>query len=748
MRPTAASLPYPLLVSGLALFLLAASGCRPDAATSTPEPAPGAKHPANAKAEVVNEASVLEHELRIFDAMGRERSLTSVLDELADRDVVLLGETHLDDVTHRFEHAVLEGLAQRREGKVVLSMEMFERDVQPMLDRYLAGELDETAFLAEARPWGNYRPDYRPLVETARTRRLPVVGANTPRPVLRKAAQGAAGYAEARAEHPEWLPEQMFPASDEYWARVDRAIRGHGPPGGGDRTYAVQNLWDNTMADSIVGALKAHPEHGVLHVVGAFHVEQHGGTVAQLRRRAPKLDLATLTVVPTTDLARAKPAPRRADFVVYAQAYANGPSGDELEVALPAMLRYRLQVPVGSAPKGGWPLFVWLIDDEQRADDAVLRWRMALGREAAVIVVEPPHRMLARGGWLVERWGWPVSLSEDLSAASVGLQRIFEYVRRGLPVRSAPVLVAGEGAGGTLALWSAQYGDGWDGVNVLAIAPDLPRALGSASIPDERSAVGELEVLGMLDEGTLAGLRGAGLEPRMGDAPAPGQARDATIRDALGLAPATASVKDMVRPDPAAPRADTGKPIDVRVEEPSPLSESWGALYTTLLLSRGHDARLVLGRATGTSGAHTIAFDGGTADQTALLLGVLGEGKGLPRPPDAFGGAVVVLVPRAAGKPALARWADALAKQEAAQGFFKSPYRAVREGDDAALRTMLDDLRTQGRTEVLVVPAELCATEGRMQGYVAAVEPHAVGLSLHWLPGLGYHLVQALAPEG
>lgn len=710
---------------------------------------PAANPPAQAETEPtpLTKAGVLEHELRIFDAKGRERSLASMLDELAERDVVLLGETHLDDVTHRFEHAVLEGLAQRRAGKLVLSMEMFERDVQPLLDRYLAGKVDEAAFLAEARPWGNYRPDYRPLVETARIRKLPVVAANTPRPVLRKAAQGATGYAEARAEHPEWLPEQIFPASDDYWARVDRTIRGHGPPGGGDRTYAVQNLWDNTMADSIAGAVKAHPEHGVLHVVGAFHVEEHDGTVAQLRRRTPKLELATLTVVPTTDLARAEPAPSRADFVVYAQAYANGPSGDVLEVALPAMLKYRLHVPEGPAPEGGWPLLVWLVDDEQRADDAVLRWRMGLGREAAVIVVEPPHRMLARGGWLVERWAWPASLSEDLSAASVGLQRIVEYVRRGLPVRSAPVLVAGEGTGGTLVLWSAQYGDAWDGVSLLAIAPDLPRALGSAAIPDVRSAVDGVEVLGTLDEGTLAGLRGAGLEPRMGDVPPPGQARDAAIRRALGLAPVTAAVKDVLRPDPAAPMAEAGKPIDVRVKEPSPLSESWGALYAMLLRSRGHEAQLVLGGAAGAPDARTVVFDGGATDQT-LLLGVFGEGKGLPRPPDAFGGAVIVLVPRAAGKLALARWADALAKQEAAQGFLKSPYRAVREGDQGAIRTVLDELRTHGRTEVLVVPAELCATIDRMQGYVDALEPHAVGLELHWLPGLGYHLVQALVPEG
>lgn len=726
--------------------LLGLAGCRPAAAPTTP-PAAGAACPStNEPAAAEPEAEALAHRIRIFDAQGRERTLASMLDELAKRRVVLLGETHLDDVTHQVELAVLEGLARRRDDRVVLSMEMFERDAQPVLDRYLAGELDETALLEQGNPWGNYRTDYRPLVEAARARRLPVVAANLPRAVMRQAASGPEGYAEARAAHPQWLPERILPASDAYWARVDRTIRGHGPPRGGDRTYAVQNLWDNTMADAIVKAAQAHPEHVVLHVVGGFHVEAHDGTVAQVRQRAPKLDLATLTVVPTHDLARAEAAPERADFVVHAHAVARGPSGDRLEVMMPTALGYRLHLPEGPVPTEGWPLLLWLADDDARTDDAVLRWRMALGREAAVIVVEPPHRTAARGGWRVQRWAWPETLDEDLSAASGGVGRILEYARRRLPVRSDRVLLAGEGAGATVALWSAQYGDDWSGEHVLAIAPDLPRALRSAAIPDRPSAVGPVEVLGELDEGTQAGLRGAGLVPTVGDAPEPGPARDEAVRRALGLTTAAARPATTPRPDPAAPMAEPGRPLVVRVREPSPLSQSWGALYVAMLRGRGHDARLQLGP--GSDPAPTLELDGDPSGHAARLPELLADGKGLPRTPDPFGGAVVVLVPRAAGKAALPRWAERVAQREASQGFFKTPYRAVREGDAASLRAVLDELRAKGRTEVLVVPAELCATPGRMQGYIDFIEPLAEGLSLHWLPGLAAHVVEGLSlPE-
>src|SRR3974377_370665 len=62
----------------------------------------------------------------------------SMLADAAAADALFLGEQHDDPATHRLEAATLEGLARRR-GNLVLAMEMFERDVQPTLDDYLAG---------------------------------------------------------------------------------------------------------------------------------------------------------------------------------------------------------------------------------------------------------------------------------------------------------------------------------------------------------------------------------------------------------------------------------------------------------------------------------------------------------------------------------------------------------------------------------------------------------------------------------
>lgn len=67
-----------------------------------------------------------------------EATAVEMIDRLARADVVFVGEQHDDPETHRAEADLLDAIG-RRGRPVVLSLEMFERDVQPVVDDYLAG---------------------------------------------------------------------------------------------------------------------------------------------------------------------------------------------------------------------------------------------------------------------------------------------------------------------------------------------------------------------------------------------------------------------------------------------------------------------------------------------------------------------------------------------------------------------------------------------------------------------------------
>jgi uncharacterized iron-regulated protein len=231
-----------------------------------------------------------------------EVTLDALADALVDQDVVVLGEIHDNTATHIAHRQILAALHARCPDLIV-SMEMFERDVQPVLDRYLAGELAEVDFLAQARPWSSYETDYRPVVEFARGRRLPVLAANLPRELAAKVAKEGPG---AVAGHPHAAKATTAP-KDAYWEAFQDEMHEHGGVGDAsmERYYQAQCLKDDTMAESIVASLDA--EHArnrrpmVVHICGRFHSDHRLGTVARLQARLPALKIAVVSAEESAD---------------------------------------------------------------------------------------------------------------------------------------------------------------------------------------------------------------------------------------------------------------------------------------------------------------------------------------------------------------------------------------------------------------------------------------------------------------
>ncbi len=60
-------------------------------------------------------------------------SLTDVAQAMNNANIVFYGELHDDSVGHIAEFDLLKALSTQYSGKLALSMEMFETDVQPVL---------------------------------------------------------------------------------------------------------------------------------------------------------------------------------------------------------------------------------------------------------------------------------------------------------------------------------------------------------------------------------------------------------------------------------------------------------------------------------------------------------------------------------------------------------------------------------------------------------------------------------------
>jgi uncharacterized iron-regulated protein len=231
---------------------------------------------------------------------GKEMTLPQFADELAARDVVYFGELH-DNVAGHQVYAELAKLLADRRADLVISMEMFERDVQGVVNDYLRGRVDEAAFLKHSRPWKDYARDYKPLIELARERKLDVIASNLPRPVAGRVASKEGSMSP-------FLPRTTTAPPDHYWELFGETMKGHpGAEGAVERMYRAQCAKDDAMAEGIADylAMNPHRQPLVIHCNGYFHSDYGLGTATRLAARAPLAQASNISMVAVPDVAKA-----------------------------------------------------------------------------------------------------------------------------------------------------------------------------------------------------------------------------------------------------------------------------------------------------------------------------------------------------------------------------------------------------------------------------------------------------------
>jgi uncharacterized iron-regulated protein len=230
-------------------------------------------------------------------------------------DVIFVGEEHESRVSHDAELTLLRGLVER-DLNLFLALEMFERDVQEILDAYLQKEISEKEFLKESRPWPNYRKDYRPLVEFAKKRGVPVIAANVPRRAAAAVAMADKVSPDVMGEDKKYLPGTLHFQSKEYFERFASSVSEmpHFAPMKTIRVeglYKAQVLKDGVMAASVEPFL----DRRILFCCGHFHCDYHLGIPYQLQQDHPELKIAVIAMASSVENLSMKDRSKVADFI-------------------------------------------------------------------------------------------------------------------------------------------------------------------------------------------------------------------------------------------------------------------------------------------------------------------------------------------------------------------------------------------------------------------------------------------------
>jgi uncharacterized iron-regulated protein len=272
---------------------------------------------------------------------------------LDQQDVVLIGEQHDDPNSHRLEADIAHSLfaANMYKRSQAIAMEMFERDVQEVIEQHrpygkfreaLEHGSSEAEFLEASRAWPNYSTDYAPVLEPYWGYGLgdrlstPIIGSNAPTSIARRVAKEGldAVLNSLSPEQRGWVAETTTSPKDQYWQHFLEAMGGggsasdaaHGMGMTEDQIYGfyqAQCLKDDTMAESIARLRESDPQRQVVHLSGSFHIDYHLGIYPRLVQRRPQDKVVTVALRPVENFedatlqAALDAEPGVADYVVF-----------------------------------------------------------------------------------------------------------------------------------------------------------------------------------------------------------------------------------------------------------------------------------------------------------------------------------------------------------------------------------------------------------------------------------------------
>ena len=243
-------------------------------------------------------------------ASGKE-----VLARATTAEIVLLGEQHDDEDHHRWQAQVLAGLHALRPD-MVIGFEMFPRQVQPALERWVAGELTVPAFLAQTaweEHWSFPIELYLPLFEFARINRIPMVALNVDAKLTR--AIGDKGW-DALPQREREGVGRAAPASEAYRDFLFSVYGEHAHGGDARNSRAFQYFveaqqnWDRAMAEALqarrISGAQGQPPL-IVGIMGSGHLRDGFGVPHQLRDLGVDRVVTLLPLSPDEDCHEIRP---------------------------------------------------------------------------------------------------------------------------------------------------------------------------------------------------------------------------------------------------------------------------------------------------------------------------------------------------------------------------------------------------------------------------------------------------------
>ncbi|GER94562.1 hypothetical protein A45J_2326 [hot springs metagenome] len=215
------------------------------------------------------------------------KTLSEIIEAVSSKKIVYIGEYHDRFAHHNVQLEVIKGLHKKNK-KIAIGMEMFQRPFQKVLDDYIAGMINEKEFLKKSeyfKRWGFDYNLYKPILDFAVQEKIPVVALNIQREIVDKVSRsGIDSLSEAEKKE---IPMEMDFSDGEYRDRIREVFLRHDNSGGKnfDFFYQSQILWDETMSMSIDEFIRKNPDYQMVVLAGGGHIQYGSGIPKRTFRR-------------------------------------------------------------------------------------------------------------------------------------------------------------------------------------------------------------------------------------------------------------------------------------------------------------------------------------------------------------------------------------------------------------------------------------------------------------------------------
>ncbi|MCU7844759.1 MAG: ChaN family lipoprotein [Candidatus Thiodiazotropha sp. (ex Monitilora ramsayi)] len=215
--------------------------------------------------------------------------MSSLVEKVADKQVVFVGESHDQYQHHLNQLAIIQGL-HTLHPNLAIGLEFFFQPFQQVLDRYIAGEIEEHDLIRETEYFDRWRFDYRlyrPIFRFAREQGIPLIALNLESEITQQV--GKAGIESLSEADKARLPKEIDRGVDAYRERIRAVYDQHPHMQGRDfeNFLDVQLLWDEGMAERAAEWLQQHPDNHMVILAGVGHLAYREGIPARMMRRTP-----------------------------------------------------------------------------------------------------------------------------------------------------------------------------------------------------------------------------------------------------------------------------------------------------------------------------------------------------------------------------------------------------------------------------------------------------------------------------